>query len=328
MTWEAVVVQMLLAALLFVVSNWLGSYSVASDYQLLSLLDKVDEAPAFNVVFRILTPVVFYVLTAALLHAIGLHAWTHNYYMLLVYYFGGRLLYNVVIGHGRLLSWPRHLAIATTSCAIAYALYRGLVANPEALLPQTAELANELWILIILYLYTVLNRMPWGQSGASRRRLAFITSRFRALEERFGRIVREHTRTAAEEALVYAVLIYESFNRPAIFRALERHVGYRLGFARSFGILQVQANRPLSDVESVELGAAKLAEALRTALATSSTEGPTVPDSGSWYDLLSAVRTAAHQYNVRSDYPGEIEDVFDTIVRSFYPHIAQKFSAE
>jgi len=118
---------MLLAVLLLLVANRLGSFSLAADYRLLSLLDKVDEAPAFNVVFRVLTPVVFYVITAALLHYFGLHAWTRHYYMVVVYYFGGRLLYNVAVGHGRLLSWPRHLTIASTSCLIAYALYPDLI---------------------------------------------------------------------------------------------------------------------------------------------------------------------------------------------------------
>ena len=68
---DIVAVQLLLATILFFVTNWLGRHSISSGYHLLSLLETVDEAPAFNFVFRVATPLVYIAITAACLYAVG-----------------------------------------------------------------------------------------------------------------------------------------------------------------------------------------------------------------------------------------------------------------
>ena len=60
--------HILLAALLFLLVNWIGKHSIAAGYTQLSLFAKADEAPAFNVVFRALAPTVFLILSASLLY--------------------------------------------------------------------------------------------------------------------------------------------------------------------------------------------------------------------------------------------------------------------
>ncbi len=56
---EILLAHVLLAALLFMIVNWIGRHSIASGYHQLTLFAKVDEAPAFNFVFRVLAPTVF-----------------------------------------------------------------------------------------------------------------------------------------------------------------------------------------------------------------------------------------------------------------------------
>lgn len=55
-----IAIHVLLAVLLFFLVNWVGHYSVGFGYyQLATLADAEDEAPAFNVVMRIAAPLVF-----------------------------------------------------------------------------------------------------------------------------------------------------------------------------------------------------------------------------------------------------------------------------
>jgi hypothetical protein len=59
------------------------------------------------------------------------------------------------------------------------------------------------------------------------------------------------------EAISYSILIYEDFNRPKIIRIIENLL-FRLGRAKSLGIMQFKTDRLISDDESIELGTKKI----------------------------------------------------------------------
>ena len=61
-----------LAIALFGGVNWLGRHAVKAGYLQLSLYAQADEAPAFNFVFRVLAPVVYLHIVAAVLYSGGL----------------------------------------------------------------------------------------------------------------------------------------------------------------------------------------------------------------------------------------------------------------
>ncbi len=323
MTPQIVVVHVLIAALPFFLANWLGSHSVSSGYHLITLFEDVDEAPAFNVVFRVATPLVYLILVAAGAYTLGLDDWTTNLYLVVVYYFALRWLFNLVIGRGQLLNWPSQLSIALVTVTIAYQLHVRLLAKRASLLPDVAGLGNELWILVIVYVYTVLNRLPASQRGSARRRASYIRHRFRVLCRQFSRDISPLTRDSTEEALVYAVMIYETFNRPWIYRAIERHLLAPAGLAKSFGIMQVQTEGDaiLDDRATVKVGAEKLLAAYREALPNAEREvakwgGGT--DEHSSHAKLLAARLAAQQYNIRGSYSDEIQSIFDLMLEEFY----------
>lgn len=323
MTPQIVLVHVLLAGLLFFLANWLGSHSISSGYHLITLFERVDEAPAFNFVFRVLTPLIYLVLVAALAYRVGLDEWTTGLYLVVVYYFVLRWSFNAIIGRGRLLNWPLQLLIASVTVLAAYQLHGTLLSKPENLLPDAAGLTNELWLLVIAYLYNVLNRVPFTHAGAARRRAAYIRHRYRLLSQQFSRQVTPLARNGAEEALVYAVMIYETFNRPWIYRLIERRILFPAGLGTSLGPMQVQiANvEKVDDATGVEVGAQKLLLAYRAALPAAERQ---VSDwSGvegrSWHAKVLAVRQAAHQYNIRGAYGDEVQSIFESLVQDFYP---------
>jgi hypothetical protein len=322
-TLELLAVHFLLAVVLFFLANWLGKYSVTSGYHILTLFERVDEAPAFNFVFRLATPLVFLAIVSAALYAVGLDQWVRNIYAVVVFNFLLRWAYAAVMGRGRLLSWWRQVVTAGVTIFCAYVLYHKVLAHRRTLLPDATDFANELWVLVALYVYSIANNIPLTHAGAFRRRNEYIARRFRALQSVFSEEITARTKTPAEEALVYAVMIYETFNRPLIYRAIERWVLHPSGFARSLGPMQVQSSEPISDMESVALGIEKLLGVFRDALPRSHQE------YASWrevddttrrrYAHASAIRAAAAAYNVRSDYASEIETIYDTLVEQFYP---------
>ena len=89
--------QFLLAVLLFFVVNWIGGHSIASGYHQLSVFKQVDEAPAFNLVFRVVAPLVYLVITASLLYTVGLDDLVVGFYRVAVYYVAFRWFFNIVV---------------------------------------------------------------------------------------------------------------------------------------------------------------------------------------------------------------------------------------
>jgi len=320
---DVVIVHLLLAVVLFFVVNWLGRHSLSSGYHSISLLEKVDEAPAFNFVFRVSTPLVYLAISAALLYAVGLDRYVRNFCAVVILYFAVRWLYNIVAGRGRLLNWPLQVATAAFTIGCAYVLDRKVLSIRGTLLPDAHSVNSSLWVLVIIYVYTVVNRVPFTHIGAAKRRHDYILRRYYTLHAAFAREVSSVAQSATEEALVYAVLIYETFNRPYLYRVIERWLLFPVGLSKTIGPMQVATKTPQSEAVSVREGATMLLQAFRRGLMAAEINVP------KWlkddevrrgeYVQLAAIRSATQEYNIRGDYADEIESVYKEIAHEVRP---------
>src|SRR6266849_9285412 len=150
---STIALQILLAVILFFAVNWFGRHSLSSGYMSLSLFAKTDEAPAFNFLFRVAAPIVYLILTASLLYALQLDSFVRSFYMVAVYYVLFRWSFNIVTGRARLLNWRSQMIVGLATCSIAYFLYVQVLSKRHSLLPDFASVGNELWIIVLVFLY-------------------------------------------------------------------------------------------------------------------------------------------------------------------------------
>ena len=317
------VVHVLLAGLLFFLVNWVGGHSISSGYHQISLFEKVEDAPAFNVLFRVIAPLVFMILTAAIWYTFGLDDFVRNYYTITIYYFLLRWLFNVLVGRALLIHWWRQLALALVTVMLSVGVYRAVLTSRTLLLPDPKQLRDQLWIIVILFLYHVVNRVsPIGGHDYVARRAAYVRAKYKAFRARFGDIVTAETQEQPLEVLAYAVLMYESFNRPPIYQFIESYILYPMGLSRTFGPMQFRSTTRLSADESVTLGIRKL----KRDFAASNVEvyGPEVESggtSGNWWDRKKVIDMTARKYNIRSDYAHKVSGLFDQIADRYYPDL-------
>ena len=106
-------VQIILAVIFFFIINWLGKHSASAGYRPIVFSVQSDEAPAFNLFFRALSPVVYIIVVATILYSLHLDRWVHNLYLVTVYYAIFRLLCNAVEGQLQLVDWKisTHMAL-------------------------------------------------------------------------------------------------------------------------------------------------------------------------------------------------------------------------
>jgi hypothetical protein len=116
------VVHAALAIVMFCVLNWVGKLAQPSGYLTLDLLLKRDEAPAFNFVFRVLGPVVFVIFAACVLYWAGLDRYVRDIWLVILYSFVFRLLFNLSFGRVLLLNWQREALLWIASIGLGWVL--------------------------------------------------------------------------------------------------------------------------------------------------------------------------------------------------------------
>lgn len=212
-------VHLILAVLLFFFMNWIGRHSVLSDsYYQLTYFSRHDEAPAFNVVFRVLTPVVFLVVVAACLHLAQQSQYVDRLYMVVVYQQLLRWAYLGVMARTGLLRWRVQFTIAAATFALAWLAHREILNSPARLLPDLDNVSGELWVIVALFLYKLTDRIYAPADANAKKKGEYLSSRYSELKRRFGPIVAGESTGEEVEALVYAVMIYETLTGLSWFK--------------------------------------------------------------------------------------------------------------
>ena len=250
-----VIVHIGLAVCFFYILNWLGRQTVSLGYLQLSIFARQDEAPAFNLILRTVSPTVYIIVLAAILYAIGKENLIKNIWHVVLFYFLFRVLYNVAFGRSRLINWRSFIPQGIIIVALSYFVYHTLILTKKYIIPDIDSLANELWLVIIFFLYTVLNHIKKSDEGTRRRKQSYLKKNYSRFKSQYGDLVARKAGNQDIQYLAYAIMIYENFGRPRFLRLIEDAVP-RMASTR--GIMQVRSTEKISDQESVNIAIEKL----------------------------------------------------------------------
>lgn len=317
-------VHIALAALLFVILNWIGRHAGSSGYVTLTLFLRRDEAPAFNFLFRIFGPVVFLILVASLLLALDLDRYAHEIWLVVLYYFLGRLLFNLAYGRVLLMNWRREALLWGLSIGLSWLLYDRVIREGRSLLPDFAHISNHLWVLIALFLYSTLNNVRFSSEATKRRKNRYLYVAYSDNKLQYHDTISRIAPDRLAESIIYSILIYEGFNRPPLARLLERALFPWV--SKSLGPMQVTTDRRISDEESVQIGATEVVNAYQKALVAgkgaAAKKNKTFDPVGSQSHRLYVISKVAAAYNRDDSYVSEIRELHEALSREFYPELA------
>lgn len=319
MVWYIAIAHLILAIILFYIVNWIGAKAKPMDfgYVQMSMTLQDDTAPIFNFVFKVLAPVIYIILLAALLQAVGLSQWCDRIYWIVIDYWAFRLLFVVVKGQAGLQNWL--LQLFYVGCSVGLALWvNSVIDRVDTILPDPKSLLEELWILVILFLYSVFNKLDYSRKGAERRIEKFILNKYSTFSKRYGSIINEAFSKDELRLLVYSIMIYEDFNRPVVARFFERIILCKPRKPHTYGVMQVKSPKPLSDEESVKAGVAMIKQSLRNV-----TPSP-YDDEITWGSVKHQV---IRNYNPGdSDYYSQVDSIYDTIKENHYPDLVPDYT--
>lgn len=307
-------VQIILGIALFFLINWIGKHSYSIGYMEISIFVKTEEAPALNFLIRVLTPIVYIIIISSLLYYFQLDKYIWNIYLVNVYYIMFRLLFNLATNRGFLINWYRQFLYWVAIVVISYFTYEKLIKVKANILPDFTTVSNELWIIILIFAFQVANNLRFSQETIKKRKDNFLKSRYSHFKKLYGQVIMDMTQNEVLECIVYAVLIYEDFNRPKIARYIE-NLKFRLTKKpHTLGVMQVSSDRLISDFESVKLGTEKIVNAYKEYL-----ENQT--DTNSTYSNWYAKSFIISNYNVGTSYQKEVSELTDIIKDKFFKAI-------
>jgi hypothetical protein len=219
---------------------------------------ETEEAPAFNFVIRVLTPTVFIILISALFYAVNLDRFTSNIYLVSVYYVLFRTLFNIAINRTKLINWTKYITYSLAIIGVSYFVYKKFIVTKSNILPDFKNMANELWIIIIIFLYNFINHIRPSDKNAQKRKDRYVEIQFGAINRKYSPIITKVTDNVRLRQIALAIIIYENFNRPKLFRIIEYINHFFNRKEHTLGIMQVSSTKFIGDKESAKLGIQKL----------------------------------------------------------------------
>lgn len=277
---------------------------------------KVEEAPAFNFLFRIISPIVYLFIVSAILYKLGLDKFVTNAYFISIYYILFRLAFNLATNRGLLMNWYRQVLYWLSIVSISYFAYTEIIYKKENILPDFNTISNELWIIILIFLFHTLNRIRISSDKIIERKENYLKSRLSTFKEKYSDLVNENLNNDKLKSITYAIMIYEDFNRPKAARIVENARFKITGKKHSLGLMQVQTSEFINDRKSVELGIDKLNKAYSKEIKKSGLDRKEsieilLPDA--WSNEWSMERRIISDYNKDDNYVDEVRTLTEKI---------------
>lgn len=309
-------VQITAAIVLFFIVNWIGKNSISVGYIQLSTSIAEDSYPAFNFLFKVIAPPVYLVIYATICQTVNLEYLNNHCYLLVIYYWLFRALFVIVTGKGRLTNWVTYIIYTICSVGISYWIYT-IINDVDRILPEPKDLLNQLWLLIIIFLYEIFNKLEFGRKKTIRRKEAYIAKQYSTLHSKFGTIVRKCCNgNEFFEAVTFAIMIYENFNRPKVVRWIEKVHFEITKREHTLGVMQVKTTKAITNEESIVIAI----DYIKDSFSKMRQEAIIGSDA-----LSGTVVFIAEKYNGGSPgYIDEVYEIFKYLNDNFYKNVTEE----
>lgn len=310
--WYILVTHIALSVILFFLVNWVGTRAISVGYMQLNIAIQEDTALAFNFLFKVLAPVVYIVLCAVGFESLGVPILNRNIYFITIFYWLFRVLWIVCSNRVSLINWWEQIIYCGASVVLSIWVY-SLIERVEQILPEPRALLDQLWILIILFVYSILNNMQISKEGTIKKQSKYINARYISFSKKYDAIIKDFFHSDFYEALTYSIMIYEDFNRPIVIRWFEYLRFWITKRPHSLGIMQVKTNKCISDTESI-LQAMQIIQNLGRNFVAKYENS----EYREYYtSISSAINYIGNKYNGGDYYPTEIESIFEAISHNY-----------
>jgi hypothetical protein len=307
------VVQFALSIILFLITNWIGGKAIFMGYTNISFVAEEEGSIASNYLIRVASPLVYLIIISSIFYYFGLDNYVKKFYFVSIYYVLIRIVFNIVMGRVLLMGVAKLILYNGSIIAFSYFLYTKVISNRENILPDPKTIVNELWILIILFFVAVINKVQVDNKGIEKRNSRYCIGYISKLSGKYGELVDRMVSNDQLKSIVYAIMIYENFNRPAIVRLMEAVCFTIDKKPRTLGIMQVYTRVFVNDGKSVEIGIRKIVDAYGT-------KTEFYNEYPEEYDEDTLIHDIIYDYNSDEVYCITVASIRETVMEVLYPN--------
>lgn len=317
MNWYLIFFDFAVGAFLLLAVNIVGGFTRRTfGYTNFAEIFKSDFL-GYNVFIRCLAPSVLVTFLVIALYFADLSSLVNDIWISVVWY---TILFTAFLVFSKrifLINLSSYIFLQLTSITIAYIFYSIFwIKGLEFILPDETNFRTELWVLLLLFGYALLNSYDPNPLGGYDRKRKFYLQRYHHLKNKyFSLLPKEIKNNQLPRQICFAIMVVEDFNRGPLSRFIER-ILHPLGLAKSTGIMQVSSPQSLSDKESIELGCARILKSFYSQAVNSEWE---------------VVTKVCRNYNPDDDYCSSVWEVFVEISqddKKIYEHAAASYTKD
>lgn len=311
------IIDFFLGAVLFFLINWIGSHSYPIGYTKLSLYPQTDKYLGFNFILKVVGPIIYLIVIASVFYRLGLDYLIIDIYLISVYYVIIRIVMIIITDKTKFVSWFRYIFFQSLVIVGSYLVYENLIVKKANITPDFSSIANELWIIIAVFLYHIINSIEFSNANSIKKKENYIREKYENFNKIFGHKIKTKLLNHKLEALFFAIMIYEDFNRPKIVRMCE-YLSFFICMKKkphTLGIMQYKTWSFINDDKSVSLALDKVRDShVRLRSYYLNIKSSNNHSSHEW----SLVSDLIRDYNGGDTYCGEVSEIYDKVVDIFY----------
>lgn len=242
-----IIFQILLTVILLRISGEIGRLSLSRGYSSMTNVHAGGNL-SFNLFYRVLYLPISLCVVAIFLYFLQLDFLTINIWLVSIWYFGLQL--SLSLNKLPYTKLDLYFGSALFSILVTYIFYiYGISRGLSGLLPDPSNFRTELWFIIFLFFYGLLNsyRIDDNQGGY-RKKLENTYLKFK--KKYYSFLNQEFQEIKILNDLLFSIMIFEDMNRPKWFRLLEK-VLFKIGLSKTTGIMQIRSSKLFNDEDSV-----------------------------------------------------------------------------
>lgn len=292
-----VALYMCLSIGIFFLSGYIGS--MFGEYERISAFELKENCQSFNLIYRILFPVISVFVIVNIIECIGLQC--PNYWIIILFYWIIRFIFIILMGRLKLTNKIYFCATLFLSNVLGIFVYNISIKDHEFLLPTKDNLVSQFWIIIILFLYKLLGEIQSNYIKHENRRnrlKSYVAAKLNKLYPEYISIVRDITSNQNVINIIFSIMIVEDFNRPKFIRFFE-HIFP--AFFKTKGIMQITEPGHISNADSVRLASIRIKNIYDSLI------------DDDKHNIDYSINKIAKDYNNNKDYPIMVSEIYNII---------------
>lgn len=200
---------------------------------------------------QLLIPSLYIIIISALIPSIK-----ENIFLIVVFEIFIRNFYitNVVNSNNE-ISNTTYIFESIISIALSLFTYNYFIAQVNSVIPNPEDIKGFVWFLIILYatyLYNLStkNKVKEAKVKDTKRKKEKTIMQYAKFKNLYSPIVK--SKNELINNLIYAIMIYEDYRTPKIYRNINTYIGAVTKKETKYGIMQIPSYERISDEESIK----------------------------------------------------------------------------